>query len=475
MQGRRLPRVVFVSVLASASVGSAVLAACVGDEPSAVATVLPVDGGDEATALDASDGSTASDGPSDAAVRPTVDSVTAGNAFGCAVLSDKTAMCWGRNDLGQTAQGAAGDVVCGSNACRPPTRVPGLANVLAVAAGRSSACAIAGGDVYCWGENTHGQLGHANAADPSCPGALPCSATPTKVAGVTNAVEIAVGGSSACAIDMAQNVTCWGSNLSGQLGRGTHDTDNLAPGAWAFDAGAKHIAAGTDPVGHFCAIRTDGTLWCWGSNGNGELGIAPMTAPSISCNAAVANERCVPSPMQVKQNGTAFTAVDSIAAAASATCVSLIGGDVWCWGYNGYAVGGPPVLPRVPSPPALASKGLGGLAGSYSNVCAVGSGGATKCWGLNQYGELGVSPAATPDSGCAGDELCSFPVVTAGTLRAKQVAANANASFAVTPEGKLFGWGASGSGALGHPPTAAESNGQCPSPCSPVPVEIAVP
>ena len=474
-------------VIAPAAVATAILAACVGDEPSAAPVTVASDGGPPIEAAPPADAADAS-APVDAAV-VMVKSVAAGNGFGCAVLSDATVMCWGRNDLGQTGQPALGDLQCGTLPCRPPTRVPNLKSVAAVATGGSSACAVTTtGDLYCWGENQPGPLGHAAASDSACPGGFRCSPTPTLVSGVSGVSgvsEIAVGATAACAIDTAHKVKCWGSNVVGQAGRGTHETDNEAPmGVPAFDTlGAKHIAASSSSPGHFCAIKSDLTLWCWGRNSTNELGFDKSLSPA--CNLSLdAGDRCEPTPKQINQAAAVpFAGVDSVAAAAGATCVSLVGGAVWCWGYNGYAVSAVP-SPRSNTAPAMANSasnggvpgGLSAVAGSYSNVCALGAGGASKCWGINRYGELGVSPAATPDSGCADDQPCSFPsqsVVPA--LRAVQLTANQHASYAVTPEGKLYAWGANASGALGHPPTAAENNLQCPTPCSPTPVEIAVP
>jgi alpha-tubulin suppressor-like RCC1 family protein len=453
---------------------STAIAACVGDEPIAAPVTSASDGGDEVTPTRDSSTSDALD-----ASGPTVSSVAAGNSFGCAVLSDATVMCWGKNDLGQTGQTPAGDLLCGTNPCRTPTRVPGLTNVTQVAAGLASACAITvSHEVYCWGENAHDQLGHPKAMDGApCPGGIPCSPAPKLVSAVTGAVEIAVGSTSACAIDSMGKVKCWGSNLAGQMGRGTHDTDNETPQTVpSFDTVvAKHIAASTGELGHYCVIKVDGTLWCWGRNSGGELG--SPSASALPCNTvASSTDRCLPTPTQVKAGASApFTTVNSVAASAGATCAAVVGGDVWCWGYDGYAVGGPPALPRMDRAPALAFQGLSAVGGSYSNVCALAAGSATKCWGTNPDGELGVSPAATPDSGCAGSEPCSFAIETVTAQRAESVAANRHVSYAITPEGRLFGWGLNSGGALGHVPTTGEGNGQCPFPCSPTPVEIPVP
>ena len=89
-------------------------------------------------------------------------------------------------------------------------------------------------------------------------------------------------------------------------------TGRMSPGApWA------HIAAGDL---HTCGIRTDSTLWCWGDNGHGELGIGDHTGQDL--------------PRQVTTPAAGGWA--SITADDDDTCATRTGGTLWCWGYNGY-------------------------------------------------------------------------------------------------------------------------------------------
>src|SRR6185295_17349664 len=104
---------------------------------------------------------------------------------------DGTVWCWGANDKGQTGQPLAGGDMCGPNPCRKPTRVDGLSDVVAVASGAAASCAVTkSGSVSCWGQNTHGILGHPSGMDPDCGGGAPCMATPSVVSGVANAVDV---------------------------------------------------------------------------------------------------------------------------------------------------------------------------------------------------------------------------------------------------------------------------------------------
>lgn len=98
MPGRRARGLFSCGFSRRAASASTVLAACVDDQPNAAAGDAGVEGGD------LNDGSIAD---ADAGPRATVEEVAVGNGFACAVLSDHTVMCWGRNDLGQSAQPTA--------------------------------------------------------------------------------------------------------------------------------------------------------------------------------------------------------------------------------------------------------------------------------------------------------------------------------------------------------------------------------
>jgi alpha-tubulin suppressor-like RCC1 family protein len=457
---------------------SGVLAACVGDDPAAV-PLAPVEAGGDDGSRPETDGAPTPDATPDgpAPTHPLVTDVAAGTNFGCAVLSDATVICWGLNDAVQTGQPLQGGASCGGLPCRLPTRVAGITDAVHVAAGATSACAITkAGDVYCWGDNAHGQLGHpAGVGDETCGGAA-CSHTPKKVTGVSSIAEVAVSGVSACALDTAGKLFCWGGNQLGELGRGTHDTDNEAPAIVPTftDAGVLHVSGDSTVTAHFCATRLDGSLWCWGRNATDELGF-PGATP-LDCAGNTTN--CTAVPTTAKKSGTTpFAGVTSFATASGATCAALANGtQIWCWGYKGYAVADKPDGGTDRSPMlAYSNLGLGGLAGTNSHACATTSARVVKCWGTNIDGELGVPPSSTDKSCLSGMAPCTSTPQTVPLVHAAKLALNRRLSLAVTPDGKLYGWGRNDLGSLGHVPTLAESAVGCMDACSPTPVEILPP
>jgi len=207
--------------------------------------------------------------------------------YGCVILDDNTAKCWGSNTRGQFGSGS-------SSSTSTPTAVSLAAGTTAtiVSAGKGDqTCAIVDNGVKCWGYNDKGQLGDGTTTQ---------STTPLNVdlgSGRT-ATDIAAGGFHSCAILDDGTVKCWGSNQYGSLGTGdrVYSTDNL-PTAVALPAGrtASSISAGQT---HTCAVMDDSSIWCWGTNSFGELGngVADQTYSASPTRVCItANDCAAPS------------------------------------------------------------------------------------------------------------------------------------------------------------------------------------
>lgn len=226
----------------------------------------------------------------------------------CAHMIDNTVKCWGYQDQGQFGTGGTADVLV-------PTTVPGLTNVAKVSNGQDIVCAIiVGGAVKCLGDDSGGGLGNG----------LPLadSLTAVDVSGVTNAIDIAVGDESACALLATGQVMCWGDNGDGQLGNGdVIGTDQNTPVAAILPGNVASIRAGYDDA---CAITADNKIYCWGNNTDGQAGDGSSGDDKYT-------------PVQV-QNLGAF--VEFAQQYESTPCVVKAGGAVACWGNNEYGSGG---------------------------------------------------------------------------------------------------------------------------------------
>lgn len=179
--------------------------------------------------------------------------ITAGWNHTCALRADRTVWCWGGNGDGATGYGQIGDGTLDN--APSPVQVVGLDEVVAVAAGGWSTCAVrADRSAWCWGYGERGGLGDGLSGN---------SATPVQASGLDDAVGITVGGWHACALRSAGNVMCWGDNSfagGGGLGDGTR-TDRATP----VDAiGMSNAVMLSGSQYGTLAIRADGTLWGWG-------------------------------------------------------------------------------------------------------------------------------------------------------------------------------------------------------------------
>ena len=186
--------------------------------------------------------------------------VAAGYYHTCAAANDAGVYCWGDNASGQLGIGSDAGMV------EAPTRVPGLGAIGALAAGVSHTCAaVIGGGVYCWGDNSYGQL-----ATQSIGG----SSTPVLVQGLDGVKSLAATSYFTCASLSDGGVDCWGSNGYGQLGSLDAGT---APSPVAGLGSAMAVGTGTYSA---CALLADGGVACWGSNAVGQLGIGMVIRSS---------------------------------------------------------------------------------------------------------------------------------------------------------------------------------------------------
>lgn len=186
----------------------------------------------------------------------------------CAVMADRTARCWGTNGSGEL-----GDLSTTNR--NAPVVVSGLANVAGFAVGGDFTCALLmTGEVRCWGGNGTGQLGDGSGTT---------QPSPKQVVGLTSGVKaIATGSDSACAILSTGEVRCWGDNGHGQIGDGTKTQRNTPVPVPLAGTDGVELAISSQ---HVCLRRLNGALKCWGENGSGELGDGTRTQRSSPVDA----------------------------------------------------------------------------------------------------------------------------------------------------------------------------------------------
>jgi alpha-tubulin suppressor-like RCC1 family protein len=192
-----------------------------------------------------------------------VKAVVPGVGRTCAVLSTGAVLCWGNNDFGELGDGTNQDSAA-------PVQVIGLTSgVSAVSGGGGHTCALlVDGTLKCWGVNPFGQLGDGTGVNQTAPTDVSVVSSP--------ATAVVAGATQTCARFPDAGVKCWGSNQFGQLGDGTQVDSKAAVKVIGLGAGVAKLGTGGE-ASHNCAVLTNGTVMCWGSNKYGQLGDGTTT------------------------------------------------------------------------------------------------------------------------------------------------------------------------------------------------------
>ncbi len=401
-------------------------------------------------------------------------SLAAGGNNACALRGRGEVVCWGDDTFGDLGDGPSGS----KQSCRSqfspsepcsttPVTVAGINDAIAISVGESSApgqhqaCALlSGGQVECWGFNRTGLLGDGSPIGPeTCSAATgehePCSTTPVRVKGVSNATAIATGEFITCALLTGGEVKCWGENSLGSLGIGSARglatcasvPCSATPVTVAGIADATAISAG-------CAVLRAGTVECWGDNSAGGLGSGELSGPQTCGQAGVPGTPCSRAPVQV----TGIEDAIAVASGGGQTCALLSNGGVDCWGYNGGGQlgngtsSGPETCTSHQTCSTKPVQVIGiddatAISAGGGFTCALRSGGAVDCWGNNVAGQLGDGTTSSR----------STPAQVPGVMGATAIAAGDTSVCARLSNGGVDCWGDNSAGELGDGMTTNSS------------------
>jgi hypothetical protein len=291
--------------------------------------------------------------------------VSAGGASAMATKTDGTLWTWGYNGNGELGQDNTSDR-------SSPVQVGALTTWSKISAGESMGAAIkTDGTLWVWGANAYGELG----LDVS--GALGKRSSPVQVGALTTWSQIKAGTVATAALKTDGTLWLWGRNNYGQLGQNIPTSTNRSSPVQvgALTTWSKIANSGY----HVVAIKTDGTLWSWGANGSGQLGLGNTVYRS--------------SPVQVG----ALTTWSDTAVGAYFTMATKTDGTLWTWGNNAFGELGQGTATGLSSPVQVgALTTWSNIAGGDRHTMATKTDGTLWTWGRNQAGQLGLNDAADP-------------------------------------------------------------------------------
>ena len=345
--------------------------------------------------------------------------VSCGNYNGAAIKTDGTLWVWGANFSGQLG-------VNSSNIHRstPVTTFAGGTNWKQVSSSSQTFMAAikTDGTLWTWGDNSYGQLGINNTTSPIC--------TPvTTFAGGTNWKQVCGGYRHAAAIKTDGTLWTWGSNSGGALGVNSASpfasvvNDKLTP-VTTFAGGTNWKQVGfaghTNNETFTAAIKTDGTLWTWGNNGFGQLGI----------NAAPPYMMCT--PVTTFAGGTNWKQVTGGTLSLGAIKTD---GTLWTWGRNDAGILGNNTLGNIniftPVTTFAGGTNWKQISMGSAHTAAIKTDGTLWIWGGNVRGQLGVNSQSTYPTYTNNNKIT--PVTTlAGGTNWKQVACGSLHTAAIT-------------------------------------------
>jgi len=316
--------------------------------------------------------------------------------------------CWGNNASGQLGDNST------THRSSPVQTIAYGGNWKEISSGRDFTVAIKDdGTLWVWGENTQGQLGDNSLTDRSSPvqTASGGSTWQTCSAGQYHAGGIKTDGT----------LWMWGINSDGQLGDNTvaHRSSPVQTVTLSFDW--LQLSCGNN---YTAAVKTNGTLWCWGNATSGKLGDNAVTHRS--------------SPVQTTGSASTWK---KVSAGFDHTVALKSDNTLWCWGSNTLGQLGDNTVTARSSPVQTItfSSDWKSVNSGYSNSFGVKLDGTLWCWGRNANGQLGDNSITHRSS----------PVQTISFGQSWRIVEGGASTLAIKIDGSLWSWGKNTNGNLG--------------------------
>jgi alpha-tubulin suppressor-like RCC1 family protein len=304
------------------------------------------------------------------------------------IKTDGTLWLWGYGLGGELGNNAR------TSRSSPIQTISGGTNWKQVSVSSSPASIKTDGTLWLWGYNTSGQLGTNNTTIVSSPVQTVSGGTNWKeVSSATNSIAEGL----MAAIKTDGTLWMWGLNTSGQLGDNT--TTNKSSPVQTVSGGTNWRQISTQSL-NVAAIKTDGTLWLWGSNASGQLGDNTLTSKS--------------SPVQTVAGGTNWKQVST----GDSTAAIKTDGSLWVWGLNDWSQLGINIADAPRSSPIQTVSGGTNwkqVSVGISHMTALKTDGTLWLWGRSNLGQIGQnnnntaqSPVQTISGGTSWKAISTF-------------------------------------------------------------------
>jgi alpha-tubulin suppressor-like RCC1 family protein len=314
-----------------------------------------------------------------------------------------------------------------------PVQVGALSTWSSISCGQLTTAGIINGTLWIWGNNSSGQLGLGDTINRSSPTQVGLLSTWTQISlGFTNSLAVQNNGtlwawgtgflglntstsysspvqvgnsnnwiSVACTVNASAGIQnnstlwTWGSNGNGELGINTSTGSVQSPIQVGILSTWASVTVGSN---YMLALQTNGTLWSWGSNDIGQLGLNTTTSPFSS-------------PVQV---GTLSTWIQVIAGSLSVLAIQN-NGTLWAWGNNSWGQLGTGNQTNYSSPVQVGRlTNWSSIKISTINSSAIQNNGTLWTWGNNSYGQLGTGNQTNYSSPVQVGTLNNWNFVTCG-------------------------------------------------------------
>ena len=279
---------------------------------------------------------------------------------------------------------------------------------------------FSGAELYAWGRNESGQLGD---------GTVVYRSSPVQVGGDADWAQASACNSFSLAVKTDGTLWAWGDNFDGQLGLNDQNIDRSSP---------IQVGALTNWSGVFArttALKTDGTLWAWGANARGEVGDGTATARS--------------SPVQV---GALTDWAQTDGAYGTHNAAITTGNELYTWGYNSLGqLGHNDTISRSSPVQVGLLTNWAQVSTGENHTGAVKTDGTLWMWGFNYHGQVGEGAAGV-------SERRSSPIQVGALTNWSQLSLGNAHTGAVKTDGTLWMWGQGNNGRLGDGTTISRSS-----------------